>query len=198
MFFQALDQTIDELSRLPGIGKRSAMRIALFLARSEPHRLQSLARTLLELQERVRFCEVCGALAEGPLCSVCQNPERDQTLLCVVEEPGDVLAVERTGAFKGLYHVLMGALSPLDGVGPEELRLAELVERIDTGTVKEVFLATNPNLEGDATAHYVQELLAGRPLLVTRLVHGIPTGSLLEYAEQSTLARSIRSRQKLD
>jgi len=197
MYFAALDNLIAELSALPGIGKRSAMRIALYLARAEPFRSQSLAQALLTLQEKIRFCEVCGSLSDDLRCNVCQDPRRTQELLCVVEEPGDVLAIERTGEFSGLYHVLMGALSPLDGIGPDDLRLRELMERMASGHFQEVFLATNPNLEGDATAHYLQQLLNPYPVRITRLQHGIPTGSMLEFADSSTLAHSIRSRHAL-
>ncbi|MBE7439894.1 MAG: recombination protein RecR [Spirochaetales bacterium] len=197
MYFEALDNLISELSTLPGIGKRSAMRIALFLARAEPFRTESLSRALLTLQEKIRFCDVCGSLAEDHLCTVCRDPRRNRDLLCVVEEPGDVLAIERTAEFSGLYHVLMGALSPLDGIGPEDLRLSELIERMGSGHFQEVFLATNPNLEGDATAHYVQQLLAPYQVRVTRLQHGIPTGSMLEFADSNTLAHSIRARHNL-
>ncbi len=197
MAFPALDNLVRQLAALPGIGQRSALRIAFYLLKAEKHQAEELGLAIQTLREQMRFCERCGGLSEAPLCSICDDPARDDAVLCVVEEPGDVFSIERTGEFRGRYHVLLGALSPLDGVGPDDLRLQELVDRVDAGNFRELFVATNPTLEGDATAGYVQSLLAGRNLRLTRISHGIPTGSSIEYADQNALARSIRSRQEL-
>ncbi|MEQ9367201.1 MAG: recombination mediator RecR [Leptospirales bacterium] len=205
------------LTTLPGIGERSALRIAFHVLKNEELQAEQLSQALIELRRNVHFCSDCGGLSESEgLCEICSNPARDATTLCVVEEPGDIFAIEKTGEFSGLYHVLMGSLSPLDGVGPEDLRLLELEERVRGGASRksqsaaegapagksagdskgftEIFIATNPTLEGDATAHYIHERLGDTGLRVTRISHGIPTGASIEYADRSTLARSIRAR----
>lgn len=210
--FPALDKLVRMLTTLPGIGERSALRIAFHVLKNEELQAEQLSQAILELRHNVHFCSDCGGLSETDgLCDICSNPSRDATTLCVVEEPGDIFAIEKTGEFQGLYHVLMGSLSPLDGVGPEDLRLAELEERVRNGAsirtnqngngdsqnekrFAELFIATNPTLEGDATAHYIHERLRDTGLRVTRISHGIPTGASIEYADRSTLARSIRAR----
>lgn len=203
--FPALDKLVRMLTTLPGIGERSALRIAFHILKTEPLQANQLSEAITELRQNVHFCDECGGLAEHEgLCEICSNPARDPASLCVVEEPGDIFAIEKTGEFQGKYHVLMGSLSPLDGVGPEDLRLRELDERIaarrdassasDRPALEEVFIATNPTLEGDATAHYIHERLQNTGLRVTRISHGIPTGASIEYADRSTLARSIRAR----
>ncbi|MBX7058299.1 MAG: recombination mediator RecR [Leptospirales bacterium] len=196
--FPALDNAVRLLSTLPGIGERSALRIAFHLLKSDRQQVAELASALTNLCDQVQFCRQCASLAQQELCELCSDPQRDASLLCVVEEPGDVYAIERTGEFKGLYHVLMGALSPLDGVGPQDLRLNELFARIESSAPAELFLATNPTLEGDATARYIQDRLRGRSLKLTRISHGIPTGAAIEYADRSALARSVRARTSLE
>lgn len=197
--FPALENLTRLLSSLPGIGPRSAQRIALHLIKADSEKSQDLAESILKMKREVRFCARCGALSDSELCDICENPRRDPSSICVVEEPGDVLAIEKTGEFKGRYHVLMGAISPLDGIGPSNLRISELVARLSKETqVRELVLATNPTLEGDATADYVAGLLRELPIQVTRISHGIPTGATIEYAERSTLARSIRLRHEMN
>lgn len=190
--FPALDNLTRLLSSLPGIGQRSAMRIAFHLIKQE-HLADQLSEAFKSLRETIRFCEICGGLTEKNICDICSDQKR-LGALCVVEEPGDILSIERTGEFQGHYHVLMGALSPLDGIGPEDLRLDELNERLASGRYTELFIATNPTLEGDATAHYLTDRFGRTGVRITRISHGIPTGSTIEYADTSTLARSIRGR----
>lgn len=198
MHFPALENLIDALSALPGIGRRSALRMAFHILRMDPEQARDLSRCIERVQAEIGFCERCGSLTDEELCSVCTDTRRDARLLCVVEEPGDVYAIERTSEFRGRYHVLGGALSPLDGIGPDDLKLKELIARVDEDPVEEVFLATNPTLEGDATAQYVAGLLRPRALRMTRISHGIPTGTPLEYADEGALARSIRARRSMD
>lgn len=195
--FPALDNLVRLLTTLPGVGERSALRIAFHLLKADPERSADLAGAIRELRERVRFCRQCGGLAEGELCDICSDPARDPNALCVVEEPGDIFAIEKTGEFRGLYHVLLGALSPLDGVGPDDLRLGELFARLQEAGPAELFIATNPTLEGDATAHYIRDRLRNKPIRITRISHGIPTGASIEYADRGALARSIRARQDI-
>jgi recombination protein RecR len=192
------------LTTLPGIGERSALRIAFHILKNESLQAEQLSSAILELRQNVHFCPDCGGLSPTEnLCEICSDSARDHTALCVVEEPGDIFAIEKTGEFQGLYHVLMGSLSPLDGVGPGDLRLAELEDRVrgengaGTSRFLELFIATNPTLEGDATAHYISERLRGSGVRVTRISHGIPTGASIEYADRSTLARSIRARTEI-
>jgi recombination protein RecR len=196
--FEILEQAISELAALPGIGRRSASRIAMHLLKAEEYRARALLASIEELRSQIRFCDICGGLSHESICHICADASRSHEELCVVEEPSDIFAIENTGEFNGDYHVLMGALSPLDGIGPEELTIAALLKRVESGNYAEIFIATNPTLEGDATASYIGELLSGKKMLLTRLMHGIPTGSALEYADNSTLARSIRSRQRLE
>ncbi len=198
MNFPALENLIDALCMLPGVGRRSALRMAFHILRMDPAQARELSSAIARVQDEIHFCSRCGSLTDVELCSVCTDTRRDVRLLCVVEEAQDVYAIERTGEFRGRYHVLGGALSPLDGVGPEDLRLRELTGRLTEEPVEEVFLATNPTLEGDATAQYVATLLRPRQVRLTRISHGIPTGTPLEYADEGALARSIRARRSMD
>ena len=196
---KAFHNLIQILSTLPGLGQRSALRIALYLMKSSTVFAQGLSQAVLELKQKLRFCRQCGGITEQEICEICNDTRRNHKLLCVVEEAADIFVIEKTGEFSGLYHVLMGALSPLDGIGPEELRLQELKQRLESNKgIEELFIATNPTLEGDATADYIHKLFQDQPelidLKITRISHGIPTGSAIEFAEPSVLARSIRAR----
>ena len=190
----ALDDVINSLSRLPGVGKKSAARIAHHLLKSDQSVCERLAHDITVLHERIRPCRICGSYTEEELCPVCQDPGRDRTLLCVVEQPQDVQTIEAVHEFTGLFHVLGGVIAPLDGIGPDQLRLSELVARIQEGEIKEVILATNPTVEGDTTALYIQRILRNLNVTVTRLASGLPVGGDLEYADRLTLARSFRGR----
>jgi len=189
---------IDELGRLPGVGPKSAQRIAFHILQSDPVDVRRLANALNEVKEKVRFCAVCGNVSESERCRVCLDQRRDPTVICVVEEPKDVVAVERTREFRGRYHVLGGAISPIDGVGPDDLRIRELMTRLADGVVTELILATDPNLEGEATATYLARLLKPMGLKVTRLASGLPVGGDLEYADEVTLGRAFEGRRLLD
>jgi recombination protein RecR len=189
---------IDELGRLPGVGPKSAQRIAFHILQSDPVDVRRLANALNEVKEKVRFCVVCGNVSESERCRVCLDPRRDPAVICVVEEPKDVVAVERTREFRGRYHVLGGAISPIEGVGPDDLRIRELMTRLADGVVTELILATDPNLEGEATATYLARLLKPMGLRVTRLASGLPVGGDLEYADEVTLGRAFEGRRLLD
>jgi recombination protein RecR len=189
---------IDELGRLPGVGPKSAQRIAFHILQSDPVDVRRLANALNEVKEKVRFCAVCGNVSESERCRVCLDPRRDLSVICVVEEPKDVVAVERTREFRGRYHVLGGAISPIEGVGPDDLRIRELMTRLADGVVTELILATDPNLEGEATATYLARLLKPMGLKVTRLASGLPVGGDLEYADEVTLGRAFEGRRLLD
>jgi recombination protein RecR len=194
---RALNSLVDELSRLPGIGEKTAQRLAFFILRSPTIRAERLAQAIVEVKEKILFCSQCSGITETDPCSLCTDPARDRSLICVVEDPSDVFLVERTGVFKGLYHVLMGALSPLDGIGPEQLKIDTLLERVDAGGVREVICATNPNMEGEATVLYLAKLMKPRGIRLTRLAHGLPVGGHLEYADEVTLSRSLEGRHDL-
>lgn len=189
-----LERVINELSKLPSVGRKTAQRLAFHLLKASAEDTRALAAAIAELRERIRWCERCFNLAEGPLCPVCSDPERDAAMLCVVEDASNVFALERTGVYRGLYHVLGGALSPLRDVGPEQLRIGELIRRLDAGPVREVILATNPNVEGEATAVYLHRLLQSRDISVSRLAQGLPAGSDLEYTDELTLRRALEGR----
>jgi recombination protein RecR len=193
----SLERLATELGRLPGIGPKTAQRLAFHCMRAPRESVEHLSAALLDLREQVRSCPRCFFIAEGDLCGVCSNPRRDPTQLCVVEEALDVLAIERSGEFTGLYHVLEGAISPIDGVGPEQLRVTELVERVRGGEVREVVVATDPDVEGEATAYYLAERLSPLGVTVTRLAHGLPAGSDLQYADELTVARAFSGRRAL-
>jgi recombination protein RecR len=192
-----IQDLIDELARLPGIGPKSAQRLAFWLVKSEPEEAKRLAEAILSAKERISFCEECGNVAEGERCRICRDPGRDPTVLCVVEEPKDVASIERSGAVRGRYHVLGGAISPLDGVGPDDLTVQELLERVERHGVTEVIVATNPNLEGNATAMYVAGLLKPLGIRVTRLASGLPVGGDLEYADEVTLSQALEGRREM-
>jgi recombination protein RecR len=193
----ALDDLITEFARLPGIGRKTAQRLVFHLVQQPADRLTTLARALVSVSEQVRPCTECGNLAEAERCDLCRDPRRDPGILCVVEEPSAVAVLERSGEYRGRYHVLGGRLDPLAGVGPEALRLDQLVARVSGGAVREVILATNPSMEGEVTATYVQQLLAGRGVRVTRLARGLPVGGDLEYVDGVTLAHALSARQEI-
>ncbi len=197
MYEGPIQDLIDELSRLPGIGPKSAQRLAFYLVKSEPGEAKRLAEAIVHAKERISFCRECGNVAEGELCRVCRDAGRDLTVLCVVEEPKDVATIEKAGVIKGRYHVLGGAISPLDGIGPEDLRTQELLERVERDGVTEVIIATNPNLEGNATAMYVAALLKPAGVRVTRLASGLPVGGDLEYADEVTLSQALEGRREM-
>jgi recombination protein RecR len=188
---------IDELGRLPGIGPKSAQRIAFYLLRADPDEVTRLTTVLTQVKATIRFCERCGNVAQAELCRICADPRRDQTAICVVEEPKDVVAIERTHEFRGTYHVLGGAISPMDGIGPEDLRIRELLQRLADGTVTELILATDPNIQGEATATYISRSLRGTGLTITRLASGLPVGGDLEYADEVTLGRAFEGRRPM-
>jgi recombination protein RecR len=188
---------IEELGRLPGVGPKSAQRIAFHLLNVDPADAERLARAIIDLKQKVRFCARCFNVSELEECRVCRDPRRDPSLLCVVEEPRDVLALEKTGEFRGRYHVLGGAISPIDGVGPDDLRVKELLNRLGSEPVTEVILATNPNIEGEATASYLARLLKGMEVRVSRIASGLPVGGDLEYADEVTLGRAFSGRRDL-
>lgn len=192
-----LARLVEEFYKLPGIGPKSAQRLAYYLLRMPLSEAQALAEAILEMKERVTFCNVCQNVTETNPCRVCGDVLRDREVICVVEEPLDVLAIERTGSYKGLHHVLHGAISPMDGIGPEDLKIAELLRRLDSGEVREVILATNPNLEGEATSMYLSRLITPLGVKVTRLARGLPVGGDLEYADDVTLARALEGRQEM-
>ncbi|NLC76399.1 MAG: recombination protein RecR [Clostridia bacterium] len=188
---------IAELNKLPGIGPKSAQRLAFHLLSVSTEEARALAEAILEAKEKVRYCSVCGDLTEQDPCNICQNETRDGTIICVVEHPRDVIALEKTREFKGLYHVLHGVISPMDGIGPEQLRIKELLARLQNSPVQEVVIATNPNVEGEATAMYLAKLLAPLGVKVTRIAHGLPVGGELEYADELTLTKAFLGRREM-
>ena len=198
MYEGIVQDLIDELGRLPGVGPKGAQRIAFYLLQSDPVDVRRLAQVLVEVKEKVRFCSVCGNVSEEETCRICRDPRRDPAVLCVVEESKDVVAIERTREFRGRYHVLGGAISPIEGIGPDQLRIKELLGRLADGVVTEVILATDPNLEGEATATYLTRMLKPLGLRVTRLASGLPVGGDLEYADEVTLGRAFEGRRTVD
>jgi recombination protein RecR len=193
-----VQELIDELGRLPGIGPKSAQRIAFHIVQTESFDVRRLGEVLLEVRDKVRFCIECGNVADQERCNICRDPRRNRSLICVVEEAKDVVAIERTREFRGLYHVLGGAISPIDGIGPEQLRIRELLQRLADGTVDEVIIATDPNLEGEATATYLSRTLRTLEIRVSRLASGLPVGGDLEYADEVTLGRAFEGRRLID
>jgi recombination protein RecR len=198
MYEGVVQDLIDELGRLPGVGPKSAQRIAFHLLAADPVDVRRLAAVLVEVKDRVKFCSTCGNVAEEETCRICRDARRDPAVLCVVEEPKDVVAIERTREYRGRYHVLGGAISPIDGIGPDELRIRELLPRLADGVVLEVILATDPNLEGEATATYLTRLLKPMGLRVSRLASGLPVGGDLEYADEVTLGRAFEGRRSVE
>jgi recombination protein RecR len=194
MYEGVIQELIDELGRLPGVGPKSAQRIAFYLLQTDDEQAKKLAEVLIEVKERVRFCETCGNVAEQELCNICRDPRRSKATICVVEESKDVQAIERTREFRGLYHVLGGAISPIEGIGPDNLRIKELVSRLSDPQITEVILATDPNLEGEATATYLTRLLSPMGITISRLASGLPVGGDLEYADEITLGRAFEGR----
>ena len=197
MYEGPVQDLIDELGRLPGIGPKSAQRIAFHLLKVESADAERLARAIQEVKARVHFCRICWNVAEGDLCRICRDPRRDPSLVCVVEEPRDLVAVERTQEFRGRYHVLGGAISPIEGIGPDDLRTRELLARLEPDAVREVILATNPNIEGEATAMYLARLLGPLGVKVTRIASGLPVGGDLDYADEITLGRAFAGRREM-
>jgi recombination protein RecR len=193
----AIQDLVDELGRLPGVGPKSAQRIAFHILAADPADVRRLADALTEVKARVQFCEICGNVAQESQCRICRDPRRLPTTICVVEEAKDVVAIERTREFRGRYHVLGGAINPIAGVGPDDLRIAQLMTRLADGTVTEVILATDPNVEGEATATYLARLLVPMGLTVSRLASGLPVGGDLEYADEVTLGRAFEGRRRL-
>ena len=193
MFSPAVDNLVAQLTRLPGVGQRTAQRLAFHILRASTEEALALAESIEEVKERVRFCRECGNLTEEETCAICQDARRDHTLICVVEQPADLISVERTAEYRGLYHVLGGALSPIDGVEPADLRIDELLQRVERNGVEEVVLATNPNMTGEASAAFLADRLRNR-VRVTRLASGLPVGGDLEYADEVTLGRALAGR----
>ena len=192
-----LEKLIEQLCKLPGIGPKSAQRLAFFILSLPREEAEEIAASIVELKEKIGFCRQCFNISEGELCGICADPRRDVALICVVEEPRDVLAIERIRSFRGLYHVLGGAISPIDGVGPDELRFSELMKRVQAGGVTELIAATNPNAEGEATALYLAQLVRPLGLRVSRIASGLPVGGDLEYADEVTLGRAMDGRRDL-
>ena len=195
-YARPLQRLLQALERLPGVGPRSAERMAFYLLRTSREETRAFAQAITDVKDHLRFCEVCFNLSEGDRCTVCQDPARDASILCVVEEPKDVLAIEKTGTYRGLYHVLLGAIAPLDGIGPELLKVDELLSRVVDGTVQEVIIATDADKDGETTAAHLTKLIRPNPIKITRIASGIPVGSHLEYADHVTIGRSLENRRK--
>jgi len=196
-YSNSLLKLIEELKRLPGIGSKTAQRLAFFILNMEEEKVKELARAILEAKEKTRYCIKCCNISDEELCSICSDPTRDRGIICVVEDPRDVAAMEKTREYKGLYHVLHGVISPLDGIGPEDIKIKELLKRIEELPVKEIILATNPDVEGDATAIYISKLIKPLGIKVTRIAHGIPVGGDIEYADEVTLCMAIEGRREM-
>lgn len=195
-YAKPLMRLLEALEKLPGIGPRSAERIAFYLLRCSKEQARQFAQAVVDVKEQLRFCEICFNLSETPRCAICEDPTRNASVVCIVEEPKDVLAIERTGAHQGLYHVLLGAIAPLDGIGPELLKIDELVQRLSEGVIQEVIIATDADKEGETTAAYLSKLIRPQGLKITRIASGIPVGSHLEYADQATLTRALEGRRE--
>ena len=193
----SLDKLCEQFERLPGIGKKTARRLTYYCITRQDDMAGKFAQALLEAKAKIKYCSVCQNLTDGEICSICASAERDRSVICVVEDAQDVMAFERTREFRGLYHVLHGAISPLDGIGPDQLKLRELMARLSDGTVKEIIVATNPTVEGEATASYISRLVKAMGIKITRLAYGIPVGGDLEYADEVTLSRALEGRNEL-
>ncbi|MFO7952841.1 MAG: recombination mediator RecR [Bacillota bacterium] len=193
----AFNKLIEVFRRFPGIGSKMAQRLAFYLLYCSREEVVAIAKAMVEAKDKLIYCSICGSLAEEENCAYCNDPKRDHNILCIVQEPKDVLVLERTGQYRGLYHVLHGALSPLDGIGPGELKLDQLVQRIEDQDIGEAIIATNPNVEGDATASYLAKLLKPLPVRVTRIAFGLPVGGDIEYADELTLSRAINGRREM-
>lgn len=193
-YHDTLNQLIEAIAELPGLGKRSAERIAMYLLKAKKSECIKLSELILQLRDKTQFCKTCNHYSDGEICPVCADPSRDAGLICVVEDPRDLIALEKTGTYSGQYHVLLGAISALDGIGPEEIQLAGLMQRVKTGKIREVILATNPNTEGDTTAFYITKLLKPLGIKTTRIARGVPVGNHLEYTDAATLSRALEGR----
>jgi recombination protein RecR len=196
MFYTAesIEQLAEQFAQLPGIGRKTAHRLALYVLKMSREEVVTMAKALVNVKDKVRYCTICSNITETDPCAICSNAKRERSSICVVEEPHDVLAIEKTNGFKGLYHVLGGALSPLDGIGPEELKIKELLQRLSTSTIEEIILALNPNVEGETTTLYLSRLLKPLGIKVTRIARGLPVGSDLEFADEATLSRAFEGR----
>lgn len=194
---QPISRLIQELAKLPGIGEKTASRLTMHILRTSKENAEALARAILEVKEKIRFCSQCFNLTDQDPCRICQDPKRNREILCVVSSPEDLVALEKSGGFRGLYHVLHGVLSPLEGVGPKDLRLDELLSRLKGGEIKEVILATNPSVEGEATAQYLSQIIKPLGVRVTRIAHGVPMGGDLQYIDEITLSKSLENRSPL-
>ena len=192
---QSLERLVAELSRLPGVGQKTAQRLAFAILRDDLTRAKALAQAVLDVKSKIRFCDECFGYAEDTLCSICSDARRDPGLICVVEQPNDIYVIERSGVFRGKYHVLMGTISPLDGIGPDQLKVRELVARVERAPVQEVILATNPSIPGEATALHLSQVLAGKVAKITRLARGMPVGANLEFTDDVTLNQAFSGRQ---
>jgi recombination protein RecR len=197
MYQGSLQDLIDALGKLPGIGPKSAQRLAFYFLQTDPMSVENLARLLVEVKQKVKSCKTCGAVSETEICNLCNDTRRDQSSICVVEEAKDISAIEKTREFKGRYHVLGGVISPIDGIGPDQLRIKDLIKRVDIEKIQEIIIATNPNLEGEATAAYLVKVLEPTKVLVTRLASGLPVGGELEYADEVTLGRALKGRRQV-
>ena len=193
----SLNELVAQFERLPGIGKKTAQRLSYFILEQPPERAKKFAEALINARKKIHYCKCCQALTDLDICSICNEENRDKTVICVVESPKDIMAFERTREYNGLYHVLHGAISPLDGVGPEQLKIKELLSRLADGTVQEVIMATNPTVEGEATASYISRLLKPMGIKISRLAYGIPVGGDLEYADEVTLSRALDGRNEI-
>ncbi len=198
MFAGPLQRLIDELAKLPGIGPKSAQRVAFYILKIPPIEARALTDAIVEVKEKVRLCERCFNVSDRDLCEICRDPRRDSSIICVVQEPPDIIAVERTREFRGLYHVLQGAISPIEGIGPDQLRVKELLARLEPEGITEVILCTNPNIEGEATAMYLARLLSPLGVKTTRIASGLPVGGDLEYADELTLGRALQGRRPVE
>lgn len=193
-----LNNVYDQLRRLPGVGSKSALRLAYHIIDMSEEDVRRLADTLVQAKREIHFCRICHNLTDGDVCAVCGDPKRDKSIVCVVEQPQDAMAMERSHGYTGVYHILHGCLSPLDGIGPEDLTIRELMQRIDAGGIKEIILATNSNVEGEATAGYLTQLLRTKEVVISRIAHGLPIGSDLEYVDELTLAKALENRTRVD
>lgn len=196
-YIKPLARLIDEFSKMPGIGPKTAQRLAFYILKNSSERVASLANTILEAKEKVKHCSICGNITDQEVCEICQNINRDKSIICVVEKVRDLIAIENTGEYKGLYHVLEGAISPLDGIEPENLKIDSLLKRLKTEKITEIILATNPNIEGEVTASYLNKLIEPLNIKVTRIAYGVPIGGSLEFADEVTLTQALMGRQKI-
>ncbi|HWR62050.1 MAG TPA: recombination mediator RecR [Clostridia bacterium] len=197
LYAAPIAKLIDELSKLPGVGNKTAQRLAFHILKMSPGEVEQLAGAITSAKRNIKQCRICCNITDSEVCSICSNAKRDSSIICVVEDPKDVVAMEKTREFKGLYHVLNGAISPMEGIGPEEIRIKELLKRVADNDIKEVIIATNPNIEGEATAMYISRLLKPAGIMVTRIAHGVPVGGDLEYADEVTLLKALEGRREI-